>query len=137
MALTGSGTQSHPDYVMLGRASRGTKVVVFVRKDLVDGVSIIPATARVVVVEVVAIRWEVCMGSVGWGYMRWGIGWAPWGMDRWRRLSALGRLECPSRHLVTRWEVGTWGQGVGGVGPRARRGDPLRRRGDIRAEAEE
>ena len=36
VALAGSGTQSHPDYVMLGNASKGTKVVVFVKRDLVD-----------------------------------------------------------------------------------------------------
>ena len=33
VALTGNGTQSHPDYVMLGSASKGTKVVVFVRRN--------------------------------------------------------------------------------------------------------
>ena len=48
----GNGTQSHPDYVMLGNASRGTKVVVFVRKDLVDAVPLVAATACAVVVEV-------------------------------------------------------------------------------------
>ena len=52
VARDGNGTQSHPDYVMLGSASRGTKVVVFIRKDLVDGVSLVAATARAVVVEV-------------------------------------------------------------------------------------
>ena len=52
MGMTGNGTRSHPDYVMLGSASRGTKVVVFIRKDLVDGVSLVVATARVVGVEV-------------------------------------------------------------------------------------
>ena len=52
MARDRNVTQSHPDYVKLGSASRGTKVVVFVRKDLVDGVSLVAATARAVVVEV-------------------------------------------------------------------------------------
>ena len=52
MAVAGSGRQLHPDYVMLGSASRGTKVVVFVKRDLVDGVGLVAATARVVVVEV-------------------------------------------------------------------------------------
>ena len=52
VTLTGNGTQSHPDYVMLESASRGTKVVVFIRKDLVDGVRLVAATARAVVVEV-------------------------------------------------------------------------------------
>ena len=52
VARTDSGTQSHPDYVMLGCASRGTKVVVFVRKDMVEGVRLVTATARAVVVEV-------------------------------------------------------------------------------------
>ena len=56
MALAGRGTQSHPDNTMLGSTSRGTKVVVFVRKDLVDGVSLVAATARVVVVEVGSCR---------------------------------------------------------------------------------
>ena len=52
MARDGNGTQSHPDYVMLGNARRGTKVVVFIRKVLVEGVSLVAATARAVVVEV-------------------------------------------------------------------------------------
>ena len=37
---------------MLGSASRGTKVVVFIRRDLVDGVSLVAASSRAVVVEV-------------------------------------------------------------------------------------
>ena len=52
---------------MLGSASRGTKVVVFARKDLVDGVSLIAATARVVVVEVGGCR-------VGGVYVKCGVG---------------------------------------------------------------
>ena len=67
VALAGSGTQSHPDYVMLGSASRGTKVVVFVRKDLVDGVSMIATTARVVVVEVGGCRVGGVYGKCGVG----------------------------------------------------------------------
>ena len=50
--MCGNGTQLHIDNVMLGSAGRGTKVVVFVRKDLVDGVRLVASTARVVVVEV-------------------------------------------------------------------------------------
>ena len=45
VALAGRGRQSHPDCVMLGSAGRGTMVVVFVSMDLVDGVSLIAATA--------------------------------------------------------------------------------------------
>ena len=56
VALARRGTQSHPDYTMLGSASRGTKVVVFVRKDLVHGVTLVAATGRVVVVEVGSCR---------------------------------------------------------------------------------
>ena len=56
VARDGNGTQSHPDYVMLGSASRGTKVVGFIRKDLVDGVSLVAAFARSVVVEVGGCR---------------------------------------------------------------------------------
>lgn len=52
MALTGLGTQSHPDYIMLGLATKGTKVVVFVKGDLVDSVEFVVGTAHVVVVEV-------------------------------------------------------------------------------------
>ena len=37
---------------MLGKVSRGTKVVVFVRKDLVDAVLLVSITARAVVVDV-------------------------------------------------------------------------------------
>ena len=67
VALAGSGTQSHPEYVMLGSASRGTKVVVFVRKDLVDGVSLVAATVRVVVVEVGGCRIGRVYGKCGVG----------------------------------------------------------------------
>ena len=67
MAMAGNGTQSHPDYVMLGSASGGTKVAVFVRKDLVDEVSVVAATARVVVVEVGGCR-------VGGVYKKCGVG---------------------------------------------------------------
>ena len=67
VALAGSGTQSHPDYVMLGSASRGTKVVVFIRKDLVDGVSLVAATVRVVVVEVGGCRIGGVYGKCGVG----------------------------------------------------------------------
>ena len=52
----GNGTQSHPDYVMLGSASRGTKVAVYIRRDLVDGVSLVAASARAVVVKVGGCR---------------------------------------------------------------------------------
>ena len=67
VALAGSGTQSHPDYVMLGSASRGTKVVVFVRKDLLDGVSLGAARARVVVVEMGGCRIGGVYGKCGVG----------------------------------------------------------------------
>ena len=72
MALAGSGTQSHPDYVMLGSASRGTKVVVFIRKDVVDGVSLVAATARVVVVEVGDCRIGGVYGKCGVGVHKMG-----------------------------------------------------------------
>ena len=45
-------------------------MVVFIRKGLVDGVSLVAATARAVVVEVGGCRVGGCMGSVGWGCMR-------------------------------------------------------------------
>ena len=63
----GNGTQSHTDYVMLGSARRGTKVVVFIRKGLVEGVSLVAATARAVVVEVGGCR-------VGGVYRKCGVG---------------------------------------------------------------
>lgn len=44
LALTGSGTQSRPDYVLLGYATKGTKVVAFVKRDLVDSVELVLAT---------------------------------------------------------------------------------------------
>ena len=65
VALTGNGTQSHPDYVMLGNASTGTKVVVFVRKDLVDAVLLVATTARAVVVEVGGCRVGGVYGKCG------------------------------------------------------------------------
>ena len=65
VALTENGTQSHPDYVMLGSASKGTKVVVFIRKDLVDGVRLVATTARAVVVEVGACRVGGVYGKCG------------------------------------------------------------------------
>ena len=79
VARTDSGTQSHPDYVMLGCASRGTKVVVFVRKDMVEGVRLVTATARAVVVEVGDCR-------IGGVYRNCGVGVHP--MRDW-----LGTLE--------------------------------------------
>ena len=75
VALAGSGTQSHPDYVMLGSASRGTKVVVFVRKDLVDGVGLVAATVRVVVVEVGGCRIGGVYGKCGVGVHAMGDWW--------------------------------------------------------------
>ena len=65
VALTGTGTQSHPDYVMLGCAGRGTKVVVFVRRDLADGVQLVVASARAVVVEVGRCRVGGVYGKCG------------------------------------------------------------------------
>ena len=65
VALAGSGTQSHPDYVMLGNAGKGTKVVVIVRRDLVDAVRLVAATARVVVVEVGGCRVGGVYGKCG------------------------------------------------------------------------
>ena len=67
VAWDGNGTLSHPDYVMLGSASRGTKVVVFIRKDLVDGVSLVAATTRAVVVEVGGCRVGGVYGKCGVG----------------------------------------------------------------------
>ena len=67
VALAGSGTQSHPEYVMLGSASRGTKVVVFIRKDLVDGVSLVATTAWVAVAEVGGCRIGRVYGKCGVG----------------------------------------------------------------------
>ena len=65
VALAASGTQSHPDYVMLGNAGKGTKVVVFVRRDLVDAVRLVAATARAVVVEVGGCRVGGVYGKCG------------------------------------------------------------------------
>ena len=65
MALADNGTQSHTDYVMLGNAGRGTKVVVFVRKDLVDAVLLVATTARAVVVEVGGCRVGGVYGKCG------------------------------------------------------------------------
>ena len=59
--------QSHLNYVMLGSASRGTNVVVFVRKDLVDGVGLVATTARVVVVGVAGCQ-------IGGVYRKCGVG---------------------------------------------------------------
>ena len=67
VALAGSRTQSNPDYVMLGNASKGTKVVVFVRRDLVDAVRLVAATARAVVVEVGGYRVGGVYGKCGVG----------------------------------------------------------------------
>ena len=56
MARTGSGTQSHLDYVMLGSATKDTKVVVFVRRDMMDCVELVVTTAGAVVIEVGGCR---------------------------------------------------------------------------------
>ena len=63
---SGSGTQCYPDYVMMGSATNGTKVVAFVRRHLLDGVELVVATARAVVVEVGGCR-------VGGIYVKCGI----------------------------------------------------------------
>ena len=47
MAITGSRTQSHPDYVMLESATKGTKVVVFGKRDLVDSVELVVAATGI------------------------------------------------------------------------------------------
>ena len=65
VARDGNGTQSHPDYVISGSVSRGTKVVVFIRKHLVDGVSLVAANARVVVGEVGGCRVGGVSGRCG------------------------------------------------------------------------
>ena len=67
VARSGSGTQSHPDYVILGHATKGTMVVSFVRKDLVDRVELVVATARAVVVEVGSCRVGGVYGQCGIG----------------------------------------------------------------------
>ena len=50
---------------MLGNAGRGTKVVVFVRRDLVDAVLLVAATARAVVVAVDGCRVGGVYGKCG------------------------------------------------------------------------
>ena len=52
---------------MLASPGRGTKVVVFVRKDLLDGVSLIATTARVVLVKVGGCRVGRVYGKCGVG----------------------------------------------------------------------
>ena len=65
--MTGSGTHSHPDYVMLKSATKGTKVVAFVKRDLVDSVELVVATAWAVVVEVGGCRIRGVFGKCGVG----------------------------------------------------------------------
>ena len=67
VALTGCGTQSHPDCVMLGNAGRGTKVVVLFRRDLVKGVRLVATSAWAVVVEVGVCRVRGVYGKCGVG----------------------------------------------------------------------
>lgn len=64
-AKTGLGTQSYPEYDMLGSATKGMKVVTFVRTDLVDRVELVGATARAVVVEVSGCRIRGVYGQCG------------------------------------------------------------------------
>lgn len=56
VVLARSGTQSRLDYVMLESTCRGTQVVVLMRRDLVDGVALVMASPRVVVVGVGSCR---------------------------------------------------------------------------------
>ena len=67
VAVTGLGTQSHLYYAMLEYATKGTKVVALIRKDLVDSVQLVVATMQAVVVAVGGYRiggiYEKC--SVG------------------------------------------------------------------------
>lgn len=65
--MTGSRTQSHSDYVILGSATKGTKVVALVRRDLVDSVELVVTTARAVVVVVVGCRIGGVYGKCGIG----------------------------------------------------------------------
>lgn len=64
---TRSGTLSHPDYIMLGSANKGMKVVVFVSRDLGNGVELAVAIRHVVIVKVGGCK-------VGGVYGKYGIG---------------------------------------------------------------
>ena len=132
---TGNGTQSHPDYVMLGNASKGTKVVVYIGRGLVNAVRLVATTARAVVVEVGGCR-------VGGVYGKCGVG--VHAIEKW--LSTLGGwvgggdwvlLGHWNAHHTRGHGMGSQdlGQGAGRVGPRARRGGPLWGGGDIRAKS--
>ena len=104
VAVAGNGTQSHPDYVMLGSASRGPKLVVFTRKDLVDGLGRIAATARVVVVEVGGCRVGGVYGKCGvgvhairdWlGYLEGWVGGGNWvQLGNWN-MQVVNHMSCP------------------------------------------
>ena len=67
VTITGWGTQSNPDYVILGSVTKGSKVVVFVKKDLLDSIELVVATARAVVVEVGGCRIGGVYGKCGIG----------------------------------------------------------------------
>ena len=65
VAAAGSGKQSHLDYMMLGSTTKGTRVVVYVGRDLVDGVELVATTAGAVVVRVGSCRIGGVYGKCG------------------------------------------------------------------------
>ena len=70
----GTGTQQHPDYVMLGRVFVGVKVVVLVRRDVVGQCKLLAAESRFVCVSIGGIRVGGVYGKCGEGVH---------GMKRW------------------------------------------------------
>ena len=114
---------------MLVSASRGTKVVIYVRKDLVDGVSLVAATTRLVVVEVGGYRVGGGYGKcrVGVHAMRdWLVSLEGWrGQGEWVLLgdwnahhhiwSLDGRLE-PGGRVLAEWVLERGAEGHFGEG---------------------
>ena len=138
VALTANGTQSYPDYVMLGNASRGTKAVVFVRKDLLDAVLLVATMAWAVVVEVGGCRVGGVHGKCGvsvnamedWlGTMEGWIGGGDWVLlgdwNAHHHTWSLDGRSGPGGRVLAEWvleqgavvhfgEGGHWNEGVGG-----------------------
>ena len=81
---SGTGTQSHPNYVWLCSISGGGKVACHVRKDLVDFCGLVGCDNRFACVEIGGVRIGGCIVSVGLGHMRGSTGW-----DRSRNWSGM------------------------------------------------
>ena len=147
VAVTGLGTQSHLYYAMLEYATKGTKVVALIRKDLVDSVQLVVATMQAVVVAVGGYRiggiYEKC--SVGVhaiqdyvGLLTGWIGGGDWVLlgiwNAHHHTWSLDGRSGPSGRVLAEWVQERGAEihfGEGGMFERRRRGGVVQSRIDL------